>query len=55
MVFGVLLTLASPLLAQDKNSGIPADTEIKTTPSGLKYSVLKAGKGELFKESLKEL
>ena len=49
--FSVACTLAmvfatSGASAQDKpKSEIPADTEIKTTASGLKYSVLKAGKG----------
>ena len=39
------LVLAPTLLAQDGKSKIPADTDIQTTASGLKYSVLKAGKG----------
>ena len=30
--------------AADKPGGIPADTEVKTTPSGLQYCVLTAGK-----------
>jgi FKBP-type peptidyl-prolyl cis-trans isomerase len=39
------LVLAPTLLAQDGKSEIPADTDIQTTASGLKYSVLQAGKG----------
>lgn len=42
---GVYLVSLSPLLAQVDSSAIPKDTEIKTTKSGLKYSVLKAGTG----------
>ena len=45
----VLSTAASllcvPLSAQQGDSPIPADTEVVTTDSGLKYSVLKAGDG----------
>jgi FKBP-type peptidyl-prolyl cis-trans isomerase len=39
------LALTASLTAQDGKSEIPADTDIQTTASGLKYSVLKAGKG----------
>ncbi len=41
------IVFAVPVARADgdaKPGGIPADTEIKTTPSGLKYSVLVAGK-----------
>ena len=43
------LILPSALLAQDASADppIPADTEIITTPSGLKYSVLTPGTGDL--------
>jgi len=41
IVIGLALLLAGPAAPQDPP--IPADTEVKTTASGLKYSVLKAG------------
>jgi len=40
-VLGLALLVAGTAAPQDPP--IPADTEVKTTPSGLKYSVLKAG------------
>lgn len=40
---GSVLASTSAALAQDGTPPIPADTEIQTTASGLKYSVLSAG------------
>ncbi|HVS19764.1 MAG TPA: FKBP-type peptidyl-prolyl cis-trans isomerase [Planctomycetota bacterium] len=40
-----LSLLVGAVRAQDATPPIPADTEIVTTPSGLKYSVLKEGSG----------
>lgn len=45
VVFSALLAPLSTLIAQKDKSGIPADTKIQTTASGLKYSVLEVGKG----------
>ncbi|MBN2489454.1 MAG: FKBP-type peptidyl-prolyl cis-trans isomerase, partial [Planctomycetes bacterium] len=39
----VLLLLVASAAAQDEDPPIPADTEVKTTPSGLKYCVLTPG------------
>ena len=41
----VLALAAAPLFAQGGQRPIPPDTEIQTTESGLKYSVLKKGDG----------
>ena len=42
----LLALAAAPLFAQGEQRPIPPDTEVQTTQSGLKYSVLKAGDGK---------
>jgi FKBP-type peptidyl-prolyl cis-trans isomerase len=47
LALSMLLALSPLAVAAPEDPQIPADTEIQTTPSGLKYSVLQAGTGDV--------